>query len=58
VFGRWPLLGPSPPDVWQAVHAGTAVLISSSFAINVGAGVGDVVHLETPSGPLPLRSPG
>ena len=53
-FGRWPLVGPSQPDVWPALSAGTAVLVSSNFALNLGVGVGDVVRLETPSGPLPL----
>lgn len=53
-FGRWPLLGAARPDVWTALRDGSAVLISSSFAVNLGAGVGDRLELATPSGPLRL----
>lgn len=57
-FGRWPLVGASRPDVWDGVSAGTAVLVSSSFAVNLGVGVGGAVHLETPRGPLTLTVSG
>jgi putative ABC transport system permease protein len=53
-FGRWPLLGAARPDVWEALRAGTAVLVSSSFAVNLGVGVGDTLALETPRGRLAL----
>lgn len=53
-FGRWPLLGAARPDVWDALSAGTAVLVSSSFAVNLGVGVGDALQLQTPQGPLTL----
>jgi putative ABC transport system permease protein len=51
-FGRWPLIGAADPQVWEELSAGSAVLISSSFSVNLGARVGDVLHLDTPSGPL------
>jgi len=54
-FGRWPLVGAAVPEVWETVKAGTAILISSSFAMNLAIGVGDVLRLETPRGPLSLR---
>ena len=53
-FGRWPLIGVARPDVWDALNAGTAVLISSSFAVNLRLGVGDALNLKTPQGPLTL----
>ena len=51
-FGRWPLVGTAEPDLWRAVSSGKAVLISSSFAVNLGLAVGDSLKLETPRGPL------
>lgn len=53
-FGRWPLVGTAWPDIWGAVNAGRAVLVSSSFAVNLGIGVGDVLRLDTPRGALTL----
>jgi putative ABC transport system permease protein len=51
-FGRWPLVGAAQPDLWAAVSTGTAVLVSSSFAVNLGVQVGQFLNLETPRGPL------
>ena len=51
-FGRWALLGPSLPDVWDAVARGTAVIVSTSFVRNLGVSVGDRLALDTPTGPL------
>jgi len=56
-FGRWPLVGAALPDLWEAVSSGKAVLISSSFSVNLGLTVGDALRLETPRGPL-LRTIG
>jgi putative ABC transport system permease protein len=53
-FGRWPLIGTAQPQVWDTLSTGAAVLISSSFAVNIGGGVSDVLHLDTPQGPLAL----
>jgi putative ABC transport system permease protein len=57
-FGQWPLVGARLDDVWGAVRNGTAVLISSSFALNLGAAVGDTLRLDTPTGPLAVRVAG
>jgi putative ABC transport system permease protein len=54
-FGRWPLLGGHPADVWEAVARGEAVVASSNFVLNLGAHVGDVLTLDTPNGPLKVR---
>jgi putative ABC transport system permease protein len=57
-FGQWPLVGRRLPDIWEAVARGDAVLVSSSFALNLRAGVGDTVSIETPSGLVSLRIAG
>ncbi len=57
-FGRWRLSGRSLPDATGAVARGEAVLVSENFVHNVGDQVGDVVTLETPSGPVSLRIAG
>lgn len=51
---QWPLLGRTVPDVHEAVARGDAVIVSSNFALNLGATVGDTIVLDTPSGPLRL----
>jgi putative ABC transport system permease protein len=51
-FGRWPLVGTAAPDLWAAVSEGRTALVSSSFAVNLGVGVGDLLKLDTPRGPL------
>lgn len=51
-LGRWPLIGSSQSDVWSALARGTAILISSSFAVNLGVGVGHTLALDTPKGAL------
>jgi len=53
-FGRWPLLGSGSPDVWEGVGRGEAVIVSSGLALRRGLQVGDVLTLETPSGPVHL----
>jgi putative ABC transport system permease protein len=50
-FGRLALVGTSLPDVWSALSAGTAVLVSG----NLGVAVGDPIVLRTPRGPLTVR---
>jgi putative ABC transport system permease protein len=57
-FGRWRLIGRHTEDVWAAVARGEAVVASSNFAQNIGAGVGDTIQLETPTGPLRLEVAG
>lgn len=54
-FGRWSLVGPTLPDVWDRLSAGTAVLMSSNFGLHLGARVGDEIILDTPSGPLKVQ---
>jgi putative ABC transport system permease protein len=53
-FGRWRLIGAGSPDVMQAVGSGAAVLVSSNMALNVGVGVGSILTLDTPTGPVEL----
>jgi putative ABC transport system permease protein len=43
------------PDVWTAVAAGDAAVVSVNFAHNLHVAVGDAVQLDTPNGPLSLR---
>jgi putative ABC transport system permease protein len=57
-FGRWKLVARSQSHVWRDVAAGQAVIVSSSFVHNVGAGVGDMLMLETPSGYLKMAIAG
>jgi putative ABC transport system permease protein len=54
-FGRWPLLGPHIDDVWTEVAAGRAILVSSEWAFSFGTRVGDVIALDTPTGPIDLK---
>lgn len=53
-FGRWPLVGGAAPNLWASVSSGKAILISSSLAVNLGLGVGDLVKLDTPRGVLAI----
>jgi putative ABC transport system permease protein len=57
-FGEWPLVGRHLPDAADAVARGEAVLVSENFVRHLKMGVGDVVTLETPTGPLQLRIAG
>ena len=57
-LGEWKLLGAHLPGAWESVARGEATVVSSSFALNLGARVGDTLLLETPSGPLSLRVAG
>lgn len=54
-FGQWSLVGRYAPDLWTAIVRGESALISTNFALHLGARVGDPVTLDTPSGPLTLR---
>ncbi len=54
-FERWPLVGSAVPDVWRSLAAGEAAIVSTNLSHNLGIGLGDVLELETPSGPLTLR---
>ncbi len=49
---RCRLVGAALPDVWDAVVAGRAVLVSGNFAMNLGVRTGDRMTLDTPGGPL------
>jgi len=53
-FGVWELVGDHLPDTSAQVAAGDAVLVSTNLAQNIGVKAGDVITLETPSGPLTL----
>jgi putative ABC transport system permease protein len=53
-FGDWALQGDHLPDAWERVARGEAITVSSNFVLHLGVRVGDVVTLETPSGPLSL----
>jgi putative ABC transport system permease protein len=55
VFGDWPLVGSSLPDLAEGFAAGTTAIISTNFALHLDARVGDTITLDTPSGPLALR---
>jgi putative ABC transport system permease protein len=57
-LGQWTLVGGHDPDPWEEVARGSGAVVSSSFATNVGVGVGDVLSLETPTGPLAARVAG
>jgi putative ABC transport system permease protein len=57
-FGRWRLLGSEPQGIWDDIAAGEAVLVSSSFVLNLGTPEGSTIELETPSGPVRLRIAG
>jgi putative ABC transport system permease protein len=48
------LIGTHDPGVWRRRVAGEAVLVSSNFAHNLARTTGDVLTLETPTGPLAL----
>ena len=41
-----------PPAALAAVRAGTGVIVSKNFARQLGVGVGTMLDLDTPSGPL------
>jgi putative ABC transport system permease protein len=56
--GQWPLYGPALPDAWGAVARGEAVVVSSNFIMNLKAEVGDLITIETPTGPLAVRIAG
>jgi putative ABC transport system permease protein len=51
---RWPLLQ-STADVWDRVREGDAALISEQFARRTKLGLGDRLHVPTPSGSWPLQ---
>jgi len=57
-FGSWPLVGRRLPDAGEAVARGDAVIVSENFVRNLRLDVGDVLTLETPSGPLRVRIAG
>ncbi len=51
---RWPLLARAA-DVWEAVDAGEAALVSEQLARRLGLSLGDIVHLPTPRESWSLR---
>jgi putative ABC transport system permease protein len=53
--GPWTLIGPHDPDVWSGFSDGTIVLVSSNFVFHLGAHVGDMITLDTPTQPLTVR---
>jgi putative ABC transport system permease protein len=54
-FGAWPLVGPQMPGLSAAFAAGTAAVVSTSFALHLDAALGDTITLDTPTGPVELR---
>lgn len=54
-FGQWRLLGGAIPDVWNRIVDGSAVLVSSNFALNVGAKVGDTITIDAAIGPVRVQ---
>lgn len=54
-FGGWPLAGRALPNAGAVVARGEGVLVSENFVHNVGPAVGDLLTLDTPSGPVSLR---
>jgi putative ABC transport system permease protein len=57
-FGQWRLVGSQLPHVWKDLARGKAVLVSTSFVLNLQAGTGETISVETPSGPVRLRIAG
>src|SRR5262249_8643423 len=53
-FGEWPLHGESLAHPWEAVARGEAVVVSTSFALNLKTRAGEQVTFNTPNGPLTL----
>ncbi|HEY2387091.1 MAG TPA: FtsX-like permease family protein [Candidatus Binatia bacterium] len=53
-FGEWPLLGKPLPDLAEGLADGRYAIISTSFVLHLGKHVGDVITLDTPTGPFPL----
>ncbi len=54
-FQPWRVLARGQPDLWQTVARGSGVVVSSSFAMNLGVHMGEALTLETPRGPLTLQ---
>lgn len=54
-FLRWRLIGDHAPDIWRDFAKGTAVIVSTNFLFHLGASVGDILTLDTPTGPLAVR---
>ncbi len=54
-FGSWSLIGAASPHVWQEFAAGEGVIVSSNLQFHLGTNVGDMITLNTPSGPLTVR---
>jgi putative ABC transport system permease protein len=54
-FGAWRLIGRALTSAPEIVAQGRGVLVSENFTHNLGEGVGDLLTLDTPSGPISLR---
>jgi len=57
-FGTWRFIGRTLPDAGALVARGHGVLVSENFVHNIGLDVGDVLRLDSPSGPLSVRIAG
>lgn len=57
-FGGWRFIGRTLPDAGALVARGHGVLVSENFVHNVGLEVGDLLTLDSPSGPLSVRVAG
>jgi putative ABC transport system permease protein len=54
-FGDWRWIGRTFPNATQVLAGGEGVIVSENFVHNIGSGVGDILTLDTPSGPVGLR---
>jgi putative ABC transport system permease protein len=54
-FGRWELVRSESTEAWDLVARGEGIVVSTNYVLSLGSDVGDVVTLETPSGPVTLR---
>jgi putative ABC transport system permease protein len=57
-FGEWRLIGRSLGNATDMVARGQGILVSENFTHNLREGVGDLVTLDTPSGPISIRIAG
>ncbi len=57
-FGDWRLVGRTLANATDLVAGGRGVLVSENFVRNLDARVGDLLTLDTPTGPMSLRIAG
>jgi putative ABC transport system permease protein len=57
-FGEWRLIGRSLGNATEMVARGEGILVSENFTHNLQQRVGDLVTLDSPSGPISIRIAG